>query len=57
MDLEKKVKVLKKKIEELEEKVNVHYDDIGNILRFLRTKYPQDFLPGGQFKPESFPLE
>lgn len=55
MDLEKRVKFLEEKVEELEEKVDTYYDDIGDILGFLRTKYPNDFRPGGQFKPGLFP--
>lgn len=54
MDLEKRMKFLEEKVEELEEKTDAYYDDISNIMGFLRTKHPDDFLPGGQFKPGLF---
>lgn len=51
MELEKRIRVLEDKMKELEERANAHYADIGNILRFLKKKYPNDFYPGGQIKP------
>ena len=52
MIIEQKVKELEKEVDELRHDINVIWDDKKNILKYLRKKYPQDFLPGGQFRPE-----
>jgi hypothetical protein len=55
--IEKRFEILEERVGVLEDKADNDYADIGNILRFLRIKYPQDFQPGGQFKPGLFPQE
>ncbi len=52
MLIELRVKELEKEVDELRHDISVICDDKKNILKYLRKKYPQDFLPGGQFRPE-----
>ena len=51
MTLEQRVRKLEQEVDKLDEDITINYEDIKAILKYLKKKYPQDFLPGGQFKP------
>jgi len=50
MNVDDKIKGLETRTNELEKEIEQNHSDIGDILAYLRKKYPQDFTAGGEFK-------
>lgn len=44
--IEKRLEDLEYKIHELREEIEVNYEHITEILKLLRRKYPEEFMPG-----------
>ena len=50
--IEQEIDSIAKDIKDVKKDAESNYDDIGDILKYLRKKDPQDFMPGGQIRPE-----
>ena len=42
--MDQQIKALEAKIEELEQNIEINYAHIKKILKYLKKKYPQDFI-------------
>ena len=53
MALKQRVEELEKEIETIKHNIDVNYDDIEQILKYLSKKYPKDFVGRKKFKPRA----